>query len=291
MKSPVFLFILSGILFATLDAIAKILVQETNLIAVVWSRFFGQCLLALPVAWYFLGSHFWKTHHLQLQLFRSVLLVATSTLFFAGLYWLPLAEASSITFTAPIWVAILSRPILGEHVGPKEWLIAGVGFLGILLIARPGTAIYHWAALLLVLMALVNAIFQLITRKLTRDSAYTTFFYSGLVGLAAASALLPFAEPLPNLSTTAWMLFALLGLLGGLAHLLVVLAFYQMRPHKLTPLVFLQLIWAVAYGYLIFNELPDGWSFMGMALIASSGAWLIWNHHASTPQKTQIDGR
>jgi hypothetical protein len=69
MKSPVFLFILSGILFATLDAIAKILVQETNLIAVVWSRFFGQCLLALPVAWYFLGSHFWKTHHLQLQLF------------------------------------------------------------------------------------------------------------------------------------------------------------------------------------------------------------------------------
>jgi drug/metabolite transporter (DMT)-like permease len=291
MKSPVFLFILSGILFATLDAIAKILVQETNLIAVVWSRFFGQCLLALPVAWYFLGPHFWKTHHLQLQLFRSALLVATSSLFFAGLYWLPLAEASSITFTAPIWVAILSKPILGEEVGLKEWLIAGVGFMGILFIARPGTAIYHWAALLLVLMALVNAIFQLITRKLTRDSAYTTFFYSGLVGLALASALLPFAEPLPNLSITAWVLFALLGLLGGLAHLLVVLAFYQMRPHKLTPLVFLQLIWAIAYGYFIFNELPDGWSFIGMALIAASGAWLIWNHHASTPQESQMEAR
>jgi len=85
MKSPVFLFILSGICFSTLDAIAKLLVQETNLIAVVWSRFFGQFLLAVPVAYYFLGVHFWKTHHLQLQLFRSVLLVATSTLFFAGL--------------------------------------------------------------------------------------------------------------------------------------------------------------------------------------------------------------
>ena len=291
MKSPVVLFILSGILFATLDAIAKILVQETNLIAVVWSRFFGQCLLAVPVAYYFLGAHFWKTQHLHLQLFRSVLLVATSSLFFAGLYWLPLAEASSITFTAPIWVAILSKPILGEEVGLKEWLIAGVGFMGILLIARPGTAIYHWAALLLVLMALVNAIFQLITRKLTRDSAYTTFFYSGLVGLGLASVMLPFAEPLPNLSITAWILFALLGLLGGLAHLLVVLAFYQMRPHKLTPLVFLQLIWAIAYGYLIFNELPDGWSFMGMALIASSGAWLIWNHHASASQESQMEAR
>jgi drug/metabolite transporter (DMT)-like permease len=140
-------------------------------------------------------------------------------------------------------------------------------------------------------MALVNAIFQLITRKLVRDSAYTTFFYSGLVGLALASALLPFAEPLPNLSIRAWALFALLGLLGGLAHLLVVLAFYQMRPHKLTPLVFLQLIWAIAYGYFIFNELPDGWSFIGMALIAASGAWLIWNHHSSTPQESQVEAR
>jgi drug/metabolite transporter (DMT)-like permease len=176
-------------------------------------------------------------------------------------------------------------------VGPKEWLIAGVGFLGILFIARPGTAIYHWAALLLMLMALLNAIFQLITRKLTRDSAYTTFFYSGLVGLAIASALLLFAEPLPDLSLTAWILFALLGLLGGLAHLLVVLAFYQMRPHQLTPLVFLQLIWAIAYGYFIFHELPDGWSIIGMILIASSGVWLIWNHHASAPKKAKANRR
>jgi drug/metabolite transporter (DMT)-like permease len=124
-----------------------------------------------------------------------------------------------------------------------------------------------------------------------RFGIYTTFFYSGLVGLALASALLPFAEPLPNLSLTAWILFALLGLLGGLAHLLVVLAFYQMRPHKLTPLVFLQLIWAIAYGYFIFHELPDGWSFIGMALIAASGAWLIWNHRASTPKKPKIKTR
>jgi len=69
------------------------------------------------------------------------------------------------------------------------------------------------------------------------------------------------------------------------------LAFYQMRPHQLTPLVYLQLIWAVAYGYLIFNELPDGWSVIGMILIASSGAWLIWNHHASLPPKAPVDER
>ncbi len=278
MNSPIFLFILSGICFSTVDAIAKILVQDTNLIAVVWSRFFGQSLLAIPIAWYFLGKGFWRTQNIRLQLFRSCLLVATAALFFAGLYWLPLAEASSITFTAPIWVAILSGPILGERVEFKDWLVAGLGFLGILFIARPGSAIFHLAALMLVLMAFLNAIFQLSTRKLVEDSAYTTFFYSGIVGLSISTLLLPFADPIPPLPLFEYGLFGLIGLLGGFAHLLVVLAFYRIRPYKLTPLVFLQLIWAVGYGYLIFGELPDGLSVLGMMLIASSGIWLIWNH-------------
>jgi drug/metabolite transporter (DMT)-like permease len=277
-NSPIFLFILSGICFSTVDAIAKILVQDTNLIAVVWSRFFGQSLLAIPIAWYFLGKGFWRTQNIRLQLFRSCLLVATAALFFAGLYWLPLAEASSITFTAPIWVAILSGPILGERVEFKDWLVAGLGFLGILFIARPGSAIFHLAALMLVLMAFLNAIFQLSTRKLVEDSAYTTFFYSGIVGLSISTLLLPFADPIPPLPLFKYGLFGLIGLLGGFAHLLVVLAFYRIRPYKLTPLVFLQLIWAVGYGYLIFGELPDGLSVLGMMLIASSGIWLIWNH-------------
>jgi len=277
-NSPIFLFILSGICFSTVDVIAKILVQDTNLIAVVWSRFFGQSLLAIPIAWHFLGKGFWHTQNISLQLFRSFLLVATAALFFAGLYWLPLAEASSITFTAPIWVAILSGPILGERVGFKDWLVAGLGFLGILFIARPGSAIFHLATLMLVLMAFLNAIFQLSTRKLVEDSAYTTFFYSGIVGLLISTLLLPFADPIPPLPLFEYGLFGLIGLLGGFAHLLVVLAFYKMRPYKLTPLVFLQLIWAVGYGYVIFGELPDGLSVLGMMLIASSGIWLIWNH-------------
>jgi len=281
-NSPIFLFILSGICFSTVDAIAKILVQDTNLIAVVWSRFFGQLLLAAPIAWYFLGKNFWRTQNLGLQLFRSCLLVATAALFFAGLNWLPLAEASSITFTAPIWVAILSGPILGEKVGIKDWLIAGIGFLGILFIARPGSAIFHLAALLLVLMAFLNAIFQLSTRKLVQDSAYTTFFYSGMVGLVISTLLLPLADPIPSLPTFEYLLFGLIGLLGGFAHLLVVLALYKMRPYRLTPLVFLQLIWAVGYGFLIFGELPDSLSVLGMIFIASSGIWLIWNHRSTS---------
>ena len=282
MQSPIFFFILSGICFSTVDAIAKILIQDISLITIIWSRFLGQTLLAIPIAWYFLGRGFWQTENLKLQLFRSCLLVATSALFFTGLHWLPLAEASAITFTAPIWVAILSGPMLGERVELKDWLVAGIGFLGILFIARPGSAIFHIAATLLVLMAFLNAIFQLSTRKLVQDSAYTTFFYSGLVGLAISSILLPYADPLPSLPTFQYVILGMIGILGGVAHLLIVLAFYTTRPYKLTPLVYLQLLWAVGYGYLIFGELPDGLSIVGMVLIASSGIWLIWNHRTIT---------
>lgn len=286
MKSPIALFILSGICFSTVDAMAKILVQETNLIAVLWARFFGQVLLATPLAIWFFGRKFGRTNNLRLQLFRSFLLMITSALFFAGLNWLPLAEASSITFTAPIWVAILSGPILGDKVSRKEWGIAGLGFFGILLVARPGSEVFHMAALLLILMAFCNALFQIYTRKLTNDSAYTTFFYSGLVGFFTSTALLPYAKELPSISTLDYALFGAIGILGGLGHLLVVLALYRMRPYKLTPLVFLQLIWAVGYGFLIFGQYPDSWGLLGMLLIAFSGLWLIW-HHQSKSQSTK----
>lgn len=285
MNSPIILFILSGLCFSTVDAIAKILVQDTNLIVVVWARFIGQALLATPIAFWYMGKGFWRTNNIQLQLFRSSLLMAASALFFAGLNWLPLAEASSITFTAPIWVAILSGPILGDRLSTREWGIAVTGFFGILLVARPGTAIFHFAALFLVLMAFCNAIFQLTTRKLINDSKYTTFFYSGIVGLIGSSALLPYSSPLPALKIFQYFLFGAIGVLGGLGHLLVIIALYKMRPYKLTPLVFLQLIWAVGYGYLIFGELPDNLSIFGMLLISISGLWLITHHHSTRSDK------
>ena len=278
MNFSILVFIASGICFCVVDAIAKLLVTETNLITVMWARFLGQLIFSIPLAYFLVGRFFWKTNHFRLQIARSSLLACAATLFVAGLYWLPLAEASSITFTAPIWVAILSGPFLGEQVGKKEWLVACIGFCGILFIVRPGSAIFHFAAIFLVLMAFINALFQLSTRKLVKDSIYTTFFYSGIIGTAISTLLLPFAPELPTLSFTQYFLFAIVGLLGGLGQLLVVIAFYEMKPSKLTPLVYLQMIWATALGYLIFNQVPDSISIIGMLLIVGSGLWLIWHH-------------
>lgn len=281
MPISVLIFVTGGFCLTVMDAIGKLALNEASLIILVWSRYMGQLLFSVPLAYKYSGKQFWKTNNLRIQLTRSALLTSTTVLFFGGVRWLPLAEASSIAFTAPIWVAILSGPLLGDEVTRKEWAMACLGFSGILLIARPGTEIFHPAALLIALMALANALYQLLTRKLTNDSAYTTLFYSGIIGSLGCTFLLPFYGPMPELSFKSILLLMGVGTLGGLGHLLLVKAFYRTQPSKLTPFVYLQMIWAIAFGYFIFDQLPDFVSFIGMGIIVVCGLWLIMHHRAS----------
>jgi drug/metabolite transporter (DMT)-like permease len=281
MPISIFIFICGGFCLCCMDALAKLALNETNLLTLVWARYIGQIIFSVPMAYKYTGRHFWKTEKLSIQLLRSTLLASTSLLFFGGVKWLPLAEASSIAFTAPIWVAILSGPILGDRVTKKEWMMACLGFSGILLIARPGTEIFHPAALLIAAMAIINALFQLLTRKLTSDPAYTTLFYSGVMGAVVCTLLLPFFGEMPGLSWVNISSLIGVGLLGGMGHLLFVKAFYRIQPSKLTPFVYLQMIWAIGLGYLMFGQLPDLTALLGMLIIVACGLWLIMHHRAS----------
>jgi drug/metabolite transporter (DMT)-like permease len=275
------LFILGGFCLSSLDAIGKLALSEAGLALLVWARYAGQVLISLPLAYRFAGSGFWKTQKPAIQCGRSILLLLTTVLFFAGIQWLPLAEASAISFTAPLWVALLSGPALGERVARNDWLVAAIGFSGILLIVRPGTEVFHPAALLIAAMAFLSAIFQLLTRKLTSDNPFTTFFYSGLVGAAASSILIIYVGVPELLSPTTVLALAATGILGGLGHLLFVLAFYRASPSTLTPFVYLQMIWAIGFGWLLFNQLPDFLALIGMSIIVGSGLWLVLSRHAS----------
>ncbi len=275
------LFVAGGLCLTTLDAVGKILMSEVGLPLLIWARYLGQVLISVPLSATFAGPQFWRSTKPRLQLFRSFLMLMTSVLFFAGIHWLPLAEASAISFTAPIWVALLSAPILGERVAKMDWWVAGIGFSGILLIVRPGTEIFHSAALLIGMMAVVNAIFQLLTRKLTQDHPFTTFFYSGLVGLVVSTIWILVIGINEPLSWPTVLRLASVGLLGGMGHLFFVLAFYRASPATLTPFVYLQMIWAIGLGWLIFDQLPDLWSLLGMAIIIGSGLWLILHRHRS----------
>lgn len=269
------LFVLGGLCLSSLDTVGKLLMNQTSLLMLIWARYVGQVIISLPLSYAFAGPGFWRTSKLKLQLTRSVLLPLTSILFFGGIQWLPLAEASAISFTAPLWVALLSAPMLSERVARSDWWVAAIGFSGILLIVRPGTEVFHPAAFLVGAMAFFNAIYQLLTRKLTEDHPFTTFFYSGILGAIASSILLLAVGMPEGLQTSTMLLLASIGMFGGMGHLLFVLAFYRASPASLTPFVYLQMVWAIFFGWAVFGQFPDFWALIGMAVIVSAGLWLV----------------
>lgn len=269
---PLYLF--AGFCLSSLDATAKYLVQDHSLFLVVWARYAGQMLVVTPFAWHRAGPGFWRTRRLGLQLTRSGFLLAATGCFFAALRYLPLAEASSITFLAPMFVVLLSGSLLGERPGRRRYIATIAGFVGVLILLRPGSAVLHPAALLLIGTALFNALYQMLTRKLLDESAHTTLFYSALVGAVGLSVAMPWAFDTNVLSWREGGFLVLLGLCAGLGHWLIIGAYLLAPASLLTPFTYLQVIWATGYGYLVFGQLPDGWSAVGMAVIVASGVLL-----------------
>ncbi len=269
------LILLAGLCFSTLDATAKYLVQDHALFLVVWARYAGQMLIVTPIAWHRGGPDFWHTRHLRMQLVRSLCLVLATMCFFGALRFLPLAEASAITFLAPMFAIVLSMPVLGERPTRARWLASIAGFTGILILVRPGSAVFHPATGLLVLAAISNSLYMLLTRRLPNDTPYTTLFYSALVGTVALSFALPLVD-MPSTATVRDALFlVLLGLLAGVGHWMLIRAFLMAPASMLAPFTYLQMIWATLYGYLIFGQLPDGLSAVGMAVIVAGGVALV----------------
>ena len=275
------LYILGGFFLSSLDATAKVLLQDYPVWWIVWARYAGHVLVVIPIAWHKVGPDFWRTRQPRLQLARSALLLIATISFFGALRYLPLAETSAISFLAPMLIVLLSRPLLGEIVPPARWVAVGVGFTGILLITRPGSAVFHPAALLMVGMVVGNALYMLLTRKLTADSAYTTLFYSAIVGTIAFTFLLPFLAPHPLPGWRDALLFVLLGVLAGVGHWCVITAFLRSQASRLTPFTYLQMAWPLAFGWLLFGQFPDHISIIGILVILASGVWLAWQERRS----------
>jgi drug/metabolite transporter (DMT)-like permease len=235
-----------------------------------------------PFVWHRAGPYFWRTRNLRLQLVRSAFLMVATVCFFGGLRYLPLAEGSAITFLAPIFIVVLSRPLLGERPTRARWVAAITGFAGILVLLRPGSSILHPAVLLLIGTAFCNGLYQLLTRKLPGDSAHTTLFYSALVGAIGFTLALPWGFAGASLSWREGGLLLLLGLFAGLAHWLIIGAFLVAPASLLTPFTYLQMIWATLFGQVVFGQLPDGWSAIGMAIIVGSGIMVAWQERRRT---------
>jgi drug/metabolite transporter (DMT)-like permease len=260
--------------FAVVDAIAKYLARTYPVPLVVWARYTSQTLFMLLVLGPRLKYDLVRSRRPGLQIIRGIVLVVSTMLFFSALAFMPLAEASAITFLSPLVLAGMSVWLLRERVRRSAWAAIIAGLIGVLIIVRPGGDVFTPAAILPVLTAVCFAAYQLLTRKLAGiDSTFATLFYGAIVGTVLITLVVPFFWQTP-VHALDWLLFAVIGVLGGGGHFVLIRAFTHASPSTLAPFVYVQLVAVLALGYLVFGEFPDGWSLVGMAIIVLSGAWI-----------------
>jgi drug/metabolite transporter (DMT)-like permease len=264
-------------LFSGLDTTAKWLVSHTGLPTseVVWLRFVGQFLLMAAILGPSALPGLLKTSKLGLQMARSTMMVATTTFNFLAVRYLRLDQTVSIAFLAPLGVAALAGPFLGEWVGWRRMLAVLAGFCGILIVVRPGFADVHPAFLYSILAMLAYAIFMLLTRKLSAfDPPLVTLFYALLIGTFAGA---PFALAhwvWPD-GILRWLQLLSLGALGGFGHYLLILAYRLAPASSVSPFLYFQLLSMVSLGYLVFGDVPDHWTLLGSCVVIASGLYLV----------------
>jgi drug/metabolite transporter (DMT)-like permease len=267
-------------LFSGLDSAAKYLTTHEGipLSEVVWVRFMGQFVLLLtlvPLFGVMSAKALFTTKRLRLQLVRSLLMVGTTVTNFAALRYLRLDQTITITFLAPLMVALLAGPLLGEWVGWRRFAAILVGFIGILVAVRPGVAGVHPAVFISFAGMVIYAFFMLLTRYMASfDPPLVTLFYSMFVG-AIGAAPLAYAEWVTPQDVTSWVLLSSLGILGGAGHYLFLHAYRLAPASTVSPFLYLQLITMVSFGYLVFGDVPDLWTLAGASIIVASGVYLV----------------
>jgi drug/metabolite transporter (DMT)-like permease len=261
-----------------MDASSKYLSAYYPIPTIVWARYVFQFLLMAAALGPRYGMGLVRTANLRLQIVRGLILALSSLVFLGALSRMPLPEASSIAFMAPLIIAVLAGPVLHERVERRTWLGLAAGFAGVLMIVRPGGGLFTWVAMFPLASACLMAVYQLMTRKLAgRDAALTTLFYPAIVGTAVVPLAFPFAFVLPQ-QPLHLALFVAIGFMGGIGHFFLIKAYEHAPASMLGPFMYSQLVMAIFLGWLVFGHLPDAFSFAGMLVIAGSGLMLVLSH-------------
>ena len=270
----VLLISVAVLMLVIMDTIAKYLTRFYPVNNILWARFLFHTLLVVAVLSPRLGLRFMRTRRPGIQILRGVLLPIAAIFFIIGTKYMPIAEVTAITFVAPLIVTVLAVVFLKEKVERNHWLAILFGFVGVLVIIRPGSGVFTWVSLLPLGNALTFALYQVLTRRVAGlESAYTSVFYAGFVGLLILSLSLPFTW-VPPQSFWHFALLALTGIIGGSGHLLLIKAYDHAAASQLAPFSYSQIVWATVMGYAVFGDLPDFLSLVGIALLATGGIYL-----------------
>ena len=274
MRGILYMLITAVILFPALNASVKYLSQDYSLVQIIWMRsvihFLWMVVLFMPV----LGIKLFMTTRLKLQIARSFLQLTALTSFVVGLMYTPMTTAASIYFSGPLIVVALAAPLLGERVGLKRWIAVFIGFIGAVIILRPGGEGMHWASILILVSAALYALYQILTRIVAdHDDFRVSSIYTVFVALIISTIAVPFFWVTP-VNIVHWTIFIGLGVLGGLGHLFVIKAYEHAEASLVSPFDYGQLIGATILGFFLFSEFPDVWTWVGAGIIMLSGIYV-----------------
>ncbi len=267
--------------FATMDTTVRYVGAYFSVALVLWTRYGLHA--AIMTVWIAVSKQrSFRSANPMFQIARGALLAFSSSMAFAALRRMPVAEFTAIVMLTPVIATLVARVWLKESISPLRWALVFGGFLGALIVIRPGSGLIGWAALLPLAASFSNAAFQIMTsRYAPHEDPITTNFYTGATGMAIATPILlaSVADPIerlleaPGSQVGALMALAALGTTG---HLLLIMALGKAPASTLMPFQYVQLAVAALAGFVVFGVVPDGWGWIGMAIIGVCGAASAW---------------
>jgi len=276
------LMLLAMAILPGIDVIAKYMgAHGTPVLMIVWARLTFGAALTLPFALPHAGLRGLLPATPLIHGLRASLLICATFFFFWSLRFLPIADALAIFFVQPLVVTALSPLVLKEHVGPRRWAAVGVGFIGTLIIIRPGFGGLNLGALLALGAGMSLALYMLLTRRIAgAQKAIVTTFHTNLLGAVITSALVPLVWITPT--PTDWLLFVTLAIIANIGHNFIVRAYDHAEASLLAPLAYTEMVTSTVLGYLFFGDFPDAWTFVGVAILISCAIYISVRERART---------
>ena len=256
-------------------AVAKYLSAEIPIFQIIWARHCFTIILVLPILVFFFKKNFVWSEKPTLQILRGLLLIGVNICFYYAVSKIPLAKALTLTFISPLVVTIFSSILLLEKVGIKRWSAVVVGFIGALIVIRPGYIPLDIGSLSALCAGIMYAFYLIVTRKLSvSDNSLLTLLITGIIGTLTMSLTIPFVWVTPTLDQ--WYLLSLIGIITVLGHFLIILSFKSAEASKLAPISYFEVVTNTIFGYFLFNHFPDNWTIVGVAVIISSGLFVFY---------------
>ena len=256
-----------------MDGLAKYLSADLPVLQITWARYFFTVAFTLPVMFFFYNKQLVWSDKPKLQILRGLILLCANICFFYAISIIPLAKALTLAFVAPLIVTAFSPMLLGEKVGVRRWTAVIIGFIGSLVVIRPGFLEINLASLAALGTGIMYGFYLIITRKLsTSDNPLLTLLFTGLVGGAIVSLIVPFIWIKPTLNQ--WSMMAAIGVFACIGHLFLILSLKYADASKLAPFSYFEIITNIIIGYYFFSDFPDNWTFLGLLIIVLSGIYI-----------------